>query len=530
MYTLLIVDDEKKIRTGLTQIVAWEEIGFRVAGSVENGAEALAFIEREGCPDVIMTDIRMPVVDGIGLIEQVKERGYDAAFLILSGFEYFQYAKRAIELGVFDYILKPTKLPELRGKFVKLREKLDETARTRGMLDRSAQLIRETALQDVVYRNYRDAGQLAALLREIGADGARLLLAAVVKIRLPREDLPASDLLRLCAETDAGPLRRLGFVDRLGHLVFVFWPAGGAGGAEAETEEAEAGFRADAEAALRAILDKLKRAGRQAAAGIGAASRDPDRLGDSYKQALAALQGVFFRGYGTLLAYAEPDAAGGKAEYPHELEKRLIGAIEAGDKREARKLTELLFAGPLGAERLQPAQVYDMCTEMVIVISRQCNAAHRDRLDIFDEARVGYLKLTELETLEQLKLWFRERIELMADFVLDSRDSNNSRIVVHIRKLIERKYHEQLTLHDIADSLFMNPDYLSRLFKKVTGYSFIDYLTHFRIEQAKLFLRDVSCKNYEVGFRVGYQNPSYFAKTFKKVTGRSVSEYREEHT
>jgi two-component system response regulator YesN len=115
---------------------------------------------------------------------------------------------------------------------------------------------------------------------------------------------------------------------------------------------------------------------------------------------------------------------------------------------------------------------------------------------------------------------------LLSDCLMDSREDSNSRIVKHIQKMVAEKYYEPITLHSIAESMYMNPDYLSRLFKKEIGTSFSDYLTLYRIDAAKGMLSDVSSKSYEVGYAVGYQNPSHFAKMFKKVTGYSVSQFR----
>lgn len=522
MYKLIIVDDEEKIRVGLRTIVDWPSLGFELIGEAANGVEALKLIEASAeRPDVILTDIRMPVMDGIGLIEQAKERGFELQFVILSGFDYFQYAKRAIELGVFDYVLKPTKIPELTEKFGKLKRKLDEERSNKARQRVSSKLLREKAIKDIVYGHCKGEEELAEAAAEAGLPyrpGAFVYAVATVKPQEAKErNLPFGLEERLLRQF-GGALDAFVAADQLGHLVALcVCPLERAGALGQEL--AEAGRR---------TIAMLEREDVVANVGLGEPVSSLAQANESYKQSLIALQSVFFRGYRTVLPYRPLPDEPMSAEYPAAYEKKLIAAIDSGSKKEAAAAVDDLFRSALSDERLLPAQVYKICLEMIIILCRQFQSQHEGVSDIFDEKRLLYLNLADFATLHRLKQWFRERIDLMVDLILDGRDRHNSRIVNHIKKLIEKSYHEQITLHDIGDSLFMNPDYLSRLFKKATGQSFIDYLTNYRIDQAKRFLKDVSTKSYEVGFRVGYQNPSYFAKTFKKVTGKSVSEYRDE--
>jgi len=125
-YKLLIVDDEKTILEGLKTVVDWNELGYEIIGEAGNGVEALSFIRNNGCPDVVLADIRMPLMDGLELMKCAREEGYNFHFIILSGYDHFEYVQKAIELGADNYILKPTKLDELINKFKALKDKMDE--------------------------------------------------------------------------------------------------------------------------------------------------------------------------------------------------------------------------------------------------------------------------------------------------------------------------------------------------------------------------------------------------------------------
>lgn len=131
MYSLLIADDEFELRNGLCKYFPWEEVGFEVVGHVENGRQALAFIENHPV-DVLLCDIKMPVMDGLELAEELHTRRLPVKVIFLSGYRSFEFAQKALALGVKDYIVKSTKFNELVNVFKKIRQDLDEESAFRG--------------------------------------------------------------------------------------------------------------------------------------------------------------------------------------------------------------------------------------------------------------------------------------------------------------------------------------------------------------------------------------------------------------
>lgn len=126
MYRLLIVDDEVGIRNGLANFFPWAELGFQVVGQARNGEQALKIIEEDEKPiDVLMTDIKMPVMDGLKLIEQLKKCDFSGKIILLSAYNEFEYARRRLQLGVYDYILKPTDYRKIAELFERLKKELD---------------------------------------------------------------------------------------------------------------------------------------------------------------------------------------------------------------------------------------------------------------------------------------------------------------------------------------------------------------------------------------------------------------------
>lgn len=123
MYKLLVVDDEKSTLNGLCNYIPWEQLGFLVEGRAENGKQALEFLQNHEV-EVILSDIRMPVMDGIELVRRLRDTGRDTEVVFLSAHRDFEYAKEGLRYGVYDYILKPTKFAEISEVFGRMKEKL----------------------------------------------------------------------------------------------------------------------------------------------------------------------------------------------------------------------------------------------------------------------------------------------------------------------------------------------------------------------------------------------------------------------
>ena len=152
MYKLIFADDERIVREGMRKIINWEQCGFTVMGFCENGMEVLELVETD-CPDVIITDIKMPVLDGIEMSRRVRQKYKDVKILFVTGFDDFSYAKSAVDLNVSEYILKPVSAADMTKTLQKLKEQLDEERtnrqgmeRLRDSLKRELPLLRNTFL------------------------------------------------------------------------------------------------------------------------------------------------------------------------------------------------------------------------------------------------------------------------------------------------------------------------------------------------------------------------------------------------
>lgn len=206
-YRIILVDDEEEIRKGIARRIDWQSLGFELIGDAENGEDALEKIEQLE-PDVVMTDIRMPYMDGLTLCTRIRQKYPSMKILLFSGYDDFEYAKQAIKLNVSEYILKPVNMEELSEILTRVRRKLDEEIEQRRNIDllresyrQSIPILREVFLNDMVRGNVEASG-IEERLKEYGVDllNARKWIAAVVEVEgdeYQRRELNAISVRRL---------------------------------------------------------------------------------------------------------------------------------------------------------------------------------------------------------------------------------------------------------------------------------------------------------------------------------------------
>ncbi|MCU6708813.1 response regulator [Paenibacillus sp. J5C_2022] len=506
MYSLFIVDDEEKIRTGLKEILDWSELGYTVAGEASNGAQALKVMEIQGYPDVLLTDIRMPVMDGLMLLEEIQCRNKETQVVILSGYDQFNYVKRALEMKAFDYLLKPTKFTELLTKMNGLKEELDRKRIEKKLIGFGKAREQEQWLKQLLTTSQNPTERMPE-----GLAAEEICICMTIKIMREKQSQVNLEVIR--EKIDHLISRHLlapSLIDEKNRIIIAIRMKG----IEDKT------VRNTMEAISCQMIDIVKLEGASAHIGIGQSVDEITALRNSFSQSLHALKVSFFDSRPIIFFHPSAREGSGSDEsvlsLMEEIEKSWFKAVESGDAERATEFVETLFK--LLSERtdIAPSRVIERCIGMVLYASRQLKLEKN-----------AYGIPEGWDHLNRLRHWVIASTQTMSEVIRERQKPGKGRIVDRIEAIVANRYREPLQLQEIAESLMMNPDYLSRLFRDKTGESFVQYLMQYRIERAKQLLEDISCKCYEVGYLVGFQNPSYFSKTFKKCTGLSVSEYRE---
>ena len=526
MYTFLIIDDEPVVRDGISETIDWQSHGFRLVGACRDGREGLQTIE-ELRPDVVMTDICMPFVDGLELAAFITERYPTTKTILLTGYDEFEYAKEAVRLKVNDFLLKPITADELRTKLDSVRAELDLDRRKREDLDRlqsqlreSLPLLRERFLNRLIRGDLHEADivRRSALL-ELSLPGPCFNLLLIDSDRVDWED----DLTGLKIQNEVEAVSRtrsdvMVFRSEREQLVLLMWapdePAVVLGAIEYAEELAE----------------RVRTAtGATVSIGIGFPVRTLRRIDESFRGARTALGQRLILGPNQIIT----------AEQVHGSRSEPVPRAEQGAR--ARVIREFRNGSSAGTEtairelielyrttRLSMKECFVGIQRLLADLLSALESLGVHHSQVPEVASDPFGRLTEMKTLEDIERWFCE-LQLSARAVLARQQRQQSAAkAVEAEDYIQAHYAEpELSLTALCRVLSISKSYFSPMFKAHTGMTFVEYLTNLRMDRAKELLILTDMKGYEVAERVGFTDAHYFSLTFRKQTGVSPTEYRD---
>ncbi|WNS46664.1 response regulator [Paenibacillus sp. MMS20-IR301] len=525
MRRVLIVDDEKWVRRGLIQSIGWSEYGLELAGEAENGDDAytLALAER---PDVLFLDMRMPGMDGKQLLALLSAELPELLVIVISGYSDFEYTKEAIRHKVFDYLLKPVRKEELNAVLHKACGELEQREEQQRMAAQGSGRGWFEALLD---------GPAAE--EEAGAAGrmppdwaGRELIACAGQ----------SDTFTEPADWDAAGLLA-GLREQLNRVrPFLFgnggwdYEAAVLGGSARTVVLAVSARRMERDDVLRVcgILQQvLKGSGCPAAsAGISQVKEQGGKLCEAVQEAVQALKGRLLGQQAVILEAGGSPAAPGFT-YPSGQERMFLLALQSGSSTAAQQeYTE--FHSRISLETVSAGQLQRSSLLLLYAVEKQLQAKGADFTVICGKSPAAYTEIlgARNDAASVARIFTAELIPAVSGFYNRLSEKQAGKVVEEMKQQVEAYYNQALSLQGIAQSYYMNPDYLSRMFKKATGKNFIDYLTDVRIGKAKELLKLSNYKNYEIAQMVGYEDYRYFSQIFKKKLGMTIGEYRNAFT
>lgn len=518
MYSAIIVDDEFFVRKGLIEMIDWEGNGFEITDEADNGEDALALI-RDKLPDLVITDIRMPVLDGIGLIQTVVEEGLDTNFIIISGYNDFRYAQQAVRYGVLDYVLKPVDQDDIVNTLAKLREKLVRKTQVQAgkTADAGEKLIEtlirgdlsETAIE--AWNGYwTDAGvqEFSYILVEVNnaspwnaaSTPSKGQLAEGIKKALQSMLTPSQEHIFVYQHH-----RAYGFIAPDTYYAERF-------GTPREFAH-ELGTRLACDYPLELRLY------------AGKPVKELRRLKDAYASAKQAMQYKFIKHTQYVIAYTDVEAI--VLNYIHLEDERtrdLILAVEEGDGP-GLALSIRQFLQSLVEKNVSPEAMKTAVDRFVAGIVQSIRSMDGDEKALKSlEPMIGWHDYSiTLEELEKLLLQFAaESSEAIAKLRKTFVKGN----IHKIKGYVDANFHKNINLKSIAAKFFMNPVYLGQLFKKTYGVYFNDHVQQLRINEAKKLLRQTDKRVYEIAEQVGFNNADYFVTQFEKMERMTPTEYR----
>lgn len=485
MWKAVVCDDEYIVLEALSMMVDWDGLGIELAGTAEDGLSALELIRRVR-PDIVLTDIRMPGLDGLQLIETVLAEAPDTHCIVFSGFNEFDYVKKAIRLGVVDYVEKPITETAIERALRKVLGRIERESAIRTM-ERKLQDTGEALLEKAVRELLLFGGEAEPSWREqFGPEGDRVtgvtVLAASEPFRLPEH--PAYKIV--CLRDDKH------------HLAVMFH------------------FMDLPPAHWDSLADELDGAG--LAVGIGRTHPAPAGAQASWREAVRAHKAASLLGIGGVVRF---DDLGTGTEGNGQLSacgEAILLALRTGNRSMASAEVER-FLEEIRETKPDPDAVEGEMLKMVYAAEE---AVGGDR----DKSGQPHIEIAEAAAAGRVTEWFREKMEQLAERAAAGREQDRHTAIGKAKEYVARNAFRDVSLQETAEYVGLHPAYLSVLFKETTGETFIQYLTRNRIELAKALLRK-GMKISEVSDRVGYMNPRHFGEVFKRHTGMTPGQFRD---
>lgn len=518
MRKLLIVDDEKNIRLGLKMMIEREFPDTYAIMTATQGEEALALYCSEGA-DIVITDIRMPVMDGIALIEKLSdidssgEQRSKPNIIILSGYEDFEYARAAIKYQAQDYLLKPIRRDELFVSLRKCEEELNkrlQLAETIAGAESYRRKLQSSRLQELLLQTELADQERRELEREI--DFASYVTPFTVAVAAYKyedgREMKRGELMALVEQLlhcGDGIALNASLHDREGRVVLI-----------GSTDEKFAELARMAESrGLNGMLFGL--------------SEEGERLEDihkGYNQALQALQYSFIYPHIQWIRYR--DIQGQRLFYsvPEEDIRKLGNILGTNREKEISSLLHAIFHSD---------QLAELDIGYIERISQRINEQVLDEVfRVYGEASVEVLKLyRKVGTMSRFRHfhdYFRSLEQLLFslhEYIKGIRSAHSEHgDMKEAVAYIEDNYHRSLNMAIVSNHVSLNYSYFSEAFKAYTGESFVVYLKKVRIRKAKQLLHDQTLRLADIGTAVGFENTKQFSRVFKELEGVSPFEYR----
>lgn len=528
-YTILLVDDEEEVIQAIIRKINWEELGFSVVGYADNGIKALEMIE-ESQPDVVMTDIKMPYMDGMELCSHIR-REYPAMKIVLfTGFDEFEYAKEAVHLEVEEYILKPVNSVELINIFTKLKIKLDQEISERRSMEKlehyyteSLPLLQANFCSTLIEgRIHEDELQKYLSDYQISLPGP---LYCCLVIHMSSSQIPENmNSLFLAASVQKQAEDRLGkrwkakCFPYLGNSVLF---------AQINNENEIAELTDDCDRFCKYVNRMM---GTVVTVGIGQVCSQILDLAQSYN---AAREAVSYRAvYGASRAININEIApkeSGEPCFTNDMELlNLFKKIRLNSEEEiVEAVDQYIESISFPLKSLQQHHVVIM--ELVTALFRFSVNNDIAAEGVGGDIGILYGKLLELEP-DALRKWLTDISLCFSENLVTARSRSTQSFVSKAKEHVRSQYADvQLSLAQICERLGVSNSYFSTVFKKETGKSFVSYVTDYRMEQAARLLIETNEKSYVIAQKVGYTDPNYFSYVFKRKFGVSPSKYRAEH-
>lgn len=521
MYRLIIADDEESIRNGMAHSLPWQELGFEIVALCENGQEVLDKLD-ECRPDVVLSDIRMPILDGVGLMKQLNHDHPGIKIVILSGYSDFEYLNESIKNHVAEYLLKPTDIDEFEETFRRLKDTLDKERLHSAEIDESVQRHFQYWLRAMLHGTAaaHDTERFLPMLRDKGIDFDNLMVVLfTLNGHAGDENSDRAALWeRIAAETakvQPKTLQRLLLLENGRQMIALY---------SSEEEIYGQQVTEEVQTIQHTVKEQLKET---LSAGISNLCTEPDMLPQAYEQANCCARQGAFMGQGSVVQFCQLGS-----DHPKELPYFNFEVIEkatlAQDYNAMRAELDRVFAG-YDSPMLNYQYLDQLCLSLLFHISLWGLRYGVRMENVLRTLGTTFTDIFECDTAQSKRTFVLAILFGFQKELGERREQGHiaNSVAMRVRDYVDREYcSNTISLDSVAVSVHKTPAYVSRVFKNELGCNFSDYLTDKRMKLAAKLLNDPDARVYNVAEQCGYVDTSNFIRVFKRSYGISPAEYR----
>lgn len=491
MYKVVLIDDEEWILKALEALIDWEQLGFRIAGKAQSAIQA-EFIIKQYSPDIVISDIRMPGMSGLDLLENFKRKKINILTIFFSAYDDFSYAQKAISLGAFDYLLKPVGAEALHKTLLRARESLNEIKATNRTLER----FRNTG---VIYELLEHGGAHNRIMRTLAENGVRIrgtqfrVFCIKGSEKTNNSDIDViEDIL-----SDSADKSGISFLHALiGNKKWMYL----------------VNYKTDSKAENLELYKKISDfiRSRGICIGVSMPFSSLEQIKAAYMQADLIEYYKMIKFNKTICNFKMPDTKS------FEIFQNEVVTTDCPEKLELliKQIPAVLRKVKSGPD--MAAAIFNKVIKKISSLSG---------INLEDDYIMDNSVIEEYSSIEQLTDILIEKLLISVKTPVNR--SVNNAIIKDILSEIEANYSQKLMIGTMAEKYHINISYLSDLFKRETGKPFTSYLVEYRMNKAVELLSDDRLTIYEISEKVGYDDYFHFNKLFKKYKNITPAAYRK---
>ena len=532
-YKVILADDEEQILESIRKSIDWEAFGMEVVETFLNGRDVMEFLETQEA-DILLTDIRMPFMDGLELAKNVREQYPQMKVIIISGYGDFNYAKEAMSYQVADYILKPVNAKEMGGVLEKVREGLEREMMEKQNFQRLEKQYRENLpfiRENLLNRMTMGDVNRETLNRELENCEISIRNAScwtVVLLQVDRiegqhfeeskmdETYASVYLCNLVRESCRNLYSYEFFYSRLGQCII---------------------FGMKAPEQIGRILMRLSGVARESrrvmgvcpAIGVGKIKTDLMEAKESFEEAREALLYRRVWGDGAVMYMEDVEISGNSIVlFEEESREALFSACKFGTKEEICQALKRLRSS-LERQDMSHAAYQTWFISVLNALLLFCRQYTGVMEEIFGGNPDCMSILNRYGDIHSGFMWLEEKCLSLGVYFTKEREKKASSIIEIAQKYIQQEFgNPEISLEKVAMEIGLTPSYFSSVFKKETGEAFVEYLTRLRLEEAMRMLKKTDEKIHVISEKTGYSDAGYFSYVFKKKYGVSPLQYRRQ--